>query len=199
MCRKPVGPSKSLKSVAMLVTRGSWTWDCSHVENWSTFSTASLGRCGAEMSSRSLNPGRDARVCVLWHFQPLEHPFKRGISSEDKHEGEAHTSWKCRGIEFMSHPPPDYSELGLQCQVTMRLLCPLGKGHHRRIKTWSQSPSYIILCRVPNQKPNFHIWQWKDKERVVIWERTFLNKKQEEMTIKAQHNKAHGHTALLYH
>ena len=100
--RKPAAPSHFQASVALLVSRGNWTWTAL---TWRHLQHRILG-LEAEMSSRRLSPVWDARACVLWLIQPREHPLleeqtvKTPVRAIDK-------SWTCRGRESMSHPEPD--------------------------------------------------------------------------------------------
>ena len=62
---------------------------------------------------------------------PLAAPFTQGINSEDKHEGKSQI---LKEQEERVHVSPTTSHAlqgrGLQCQVTVRVLCPLGYGPH---------------------------------------------------------------------
>ena len=96
---------------------------------WKHLQHISLGWCRGcdEPQETKLRQGPQS-LCA---HPPLAAPFTRGINSEDKHEGKSQV---LKVQEERVHVSPTTSQAlqgcGLQCQVTMRVLCPLGCGPH---------------------------------------------------------------------
>ena len=126
----------------------------------STFSTAPLRRCGAEMSSSRLSPGRDARARVLW----LTHTLYMRNKQWGQLQGETTSPENAEG---------DSSRLTHHLTFTARTWSPVTTDRETSVFTRMSASQanlnpkpksrYITPCRC-QPEPSSHIWQWKDRK-----------------------------------
>ena len=129
--KKASNPSQSLESAPMMVFRGSCTWTAL---TWKHLQHSILRQVWHWDEPWETQPRQGGQSTWALTHPALRAFFTRGISSEDKHEWKSQILKTHRERFHVSATTwQSLQELGLQCQVTMRLLCPLGYGHHRRI------------------------------------------------------------------
>ena len=129
--KKASNASQSLESAPIMVFRGSCTWTALI---WKHLQHGILRQVWRWDEPQETQPRQGGQSTWALTHPALRAFFTRGISSEDKHEWKSQILKTHRERFHVSATTwHSLQELGLQCQVTMRLLCPLGCGHHRRI------------------------------------------------------------------
>ena len=129
--KKASNPSQSLESAPMMVFRGSCSWTAL---TWKHLQHSILRQVWHWDEPWETQPRQGGQSTWALTHPALRAFFTRGISSEDKHEWKSQILKTHRERFHVSAATwQSLQELGLQCQVIMRLSCPLGDGHHGRI------------------------------------------------------------------